>query len=108
MRTTTGSYPAHQLVYLLSVSPSDNEGGGSYLPAPLMLLWLGASYVLREVCSLTARGLGRYSQRMALSRGMMLGLAGGLAPSDPFRLSRVGEAWTVILCSKPAKRKRLS
>lgn len=42
---------------------------------------------------------------MALSRGMMLGLAGGLAPSDPFRFSRVGEAWTVILCSKPAKQR---
>lgn len=42
---------------------------------------------------------------MALSRGMMLGLAGGLVPSDPFRLSKVGEAWTVILCSKPAKQK---
>lgn len=84
------------------------EGSPSCLPATLMLLWLGARYVLREVCSLTGQGLGRYSQRMALSRGMMLGLAGGLAPSDPFRLSRVGEAWTVILCSKPAKRKRLS
>lgn len=35
---------------------------------------------------------------------MMLGLAGGLMPSDAFRLSRVGEAWTVILCSKPVER----
>ena len=51
-------FPVHQFVYLLSVSPDENEGGGSCLPATLMLLWLGARYVLREVCSLTGQGLG--------------------------------------------------
>lgn len=66
-----------------------------------------ASHILRGFSDALCRPCV-YSQRMALKRGMMLGLAGGLAPSDPFLLSRVGEAWTVILCSNPERRKRRS
>lgn len=35
---------------------------------------------------------------------MTPGLAGGVVLSLPFLLSTLGEAWTVILCSKPTGR----
>lgn len=43
---------------------------------------------------------------MALNRGMTPGLAGGVVLSLPwvFLLSTLGEAWTVILCSKPGEK----